>query len=126
MDWIKEVGCYKDTPSRTMGAMFLSYRNKINWKKWPDLSDVINACAIAARERGLVYFAVQNFGECWGDETSNTTYSEHGPSDQCVNGVGKPHANMVYRGKCNSGGSHRETSTLSPYRAHLQYQEKNP
>jgi len=48
------------------------------------LGDVLCRCAEQAQELGYEYFGVQNHGECYSGPNAKKTYSEDGPSKQCI------------------------------------------
>ena len=67
-------------------------------------------CAVAASNKGYVYFGIQFYGECWSSAEAPNRFHTYGPSDNCVNTefqscddqasdetcAGKDRANYVY------------------------------
>ena len=76
-----------------MRTKYYDFRNQANVNKMT----TVNQCARVAKALGYTYFAVQKFGQCWSDVNAQQTYQALGPSNNCVDGVGKKGANMVYR-----------------------------
>ena len=59
--------------------------------------DAIRKCYEVASDRGYKFFAVQDGGECWGDETGGKTYIKYGRKQGCRNGKGASYGNDVYQ-----------------------------
>ena len=60
--------------------------------------DAIRKCYEVASERGYKFFAVQDGGACFGDESGGKTYMKYGRKTRgCYNGKGGPWGNDVYQ-----------------------------
>ena len=72
---------------------------------WNNLNKTISECARRVNKRGLHYFGIQFYGECWSGKNEARTYNKQGRSTNRFLGVGKGNANFVYafveKGKFN-------------------------
>ena len=80
----QHIGCFKDTLTR---AMPVKFGNGI---------DLLQSCTQIALMKNYTVFGIQ-FGECFSGPTAQHTYDKYGTSTACVDGVGGPWANDVYR-----------------------------
>ena len=83
-------------------------------------------CVAKARQRGMPYVGLQNFGECWSSNNAAKDYPKRGRSSQCVNGsykkckagqfcIGKAFTNYVYaisKFACTAIAKHKHTLTF--------------
>ena len=67
------------------------------------LHQVLNQCALVAKDEGYEYFTIHNYGECYG-AGENYTYTRRGKRSDCFRfgsrghyGVGKEHSCFVYK-----------------------------
>ena len=79
------IGCFKDTSTRAMPISL------------PSSNPLLQSCKQAAAFRGYTVFGIQNGVECWSGPSAANTYNKYGTSTKCLNGVGGPWANDVYR-----------------------------
>lgn len=100
---LQPLGCYKDEgDDRALPHLYHNLRGGIQWNKTRrGLDLVLNHCAEKAYQIEYEYFAVQNYGECYGN---GTNYAKHGKSNRCYmfdnrtgHGVGVSRTNFVYR-----------------------------
>ncbi|XP_031561120.1 A disintegrin and metalloproteinase with thrombospondin motifs adt-1-like isoform X2 [Actinia tenebrosa] len=94
---VETLGCfraYSDPP--VFPVIFLDYKYKADWTRFPNMNDLVQACAKAAKEKGYKYFAIQNFGECRWGASGLSLYSQHGRSTDCYGGVGGALSYYVY------------------------------
>ena len=112
----KPVGCFKDRgrKPRPLPEKIANLRRLIDWY---NLNKTITECARRVNKRGLHYFGIQFYGECWSGENAERTYNKQGRSTRCLHGVGKGHANFVYafveKGTCNRNAQDDITRCLS-------------
>lgn len=92
------VGCYKENKGskrlvKRKYASFVSQKNAAN----PEAT--IMQCAFVARDMKIEYFALQNYGECWTDDTLGKAYETYAKADEssCKDGIGGFLTNFVYR-----------------------------
>ena len=88
------VGCYGNFPSTLLGE----FSNEIDWNKPPfskQMEKMVEKCARVAVTKGLRYFAVENFGNCYGARD----YSPGGEpkATRCNFGVGLENYYYVYK-----------------------------
>lgn len=91
------VGCYKENKGskrlvKRKYASFVSQKNAAN----PEAT--IMQCAFVARDMKIEYFALQNYGECWTDDTLGKAYETYAKADEssCKDGIGGFLTNFVY------------------------------
>lgn len=91
------VGCYKENKGskrlvKRKYASFVSQKNAAN----PEAT--IMQCAFVARDMKIEYFALQNNGECWTDDTLGKAYETYAKADEssCKDGIGGFLTNFVY------------------------------
>lgn len=74
-------------------ASFLAQKNAADPKA------TIMQCAYVARGLGLEYFAVQNHGDCWTDESIGKAYKTYQEAEEvnCKDGIRGTLTNFVYR-----------------------------
>ena len=91
------VGCYKENKGskkllKKKFASFVSQRNAANPKA------TIMQCAFVARDMKIRYFALQDYGECWTDDTLEKAYKTYAKADEsnCKDGIGGRLTNFVY------------------------------
>ena len=94
------VGCYKENKGskrflKNRYASFVAQRNG------GDPEATILQCAFVARDMKIEYFALQNYGECWTDDTLGDAYEtyENAEESNCKDGIGGALTNFVYRMK---------------------------
>ena len=91
-----EVGCYKDTGSRTIPT--LEGKDSILDGSYSSRTNPIAKCAVAAMTAGYSMFAVQDGGWCAASATAPQTFDKYGKSTACKDdGEGGPWANQVYK-----------------------------
>ncbi|XP_048587785.1 protein kinase C-binding protein NELL2 [Nematostella vectensis] len=81
---ITHLGCYQDSSDRAVGQLAVYPAD-------------LTGCLDYATGQGYTVFAMENTIECFTGANANKTYSKHGPSDNCINGVGGRWALDVYR-----------------------------
>ncbi|EDO43412.1 predicted protein [Nematostella vectensis] len=93
------VGCFKDQPypNRALPSLLANFRIHHPIVNWFNLKTTVHECAKEAAKKGMVYFGVQFYGECWSGADAHKTYDKHGQSSQCKSGVGKHYTNYIYR-----------------------------
>ena len=91
------VGCYKENKGskrllKKKYASFASQRNAAN----PEAT--IMQCAFVARDMKIEFFALQNYGECWTDDTLGKAHETYAKADEdsCKDGIGGRLTNFVY------------------------------
>ena len=91
------IGCYKENKGskrllKKKYASFVSQRNAAN----PEAT--IMQCAFVARDMKIKYFALQDYGECWTDDTLGKAYETYAKADEssCKDGIGGRLTNFVY------------------------------
>ena len=92
------LGCWKDERNRALkllegksGHLQVHYKRREN---------PVNQCALAALEKGVSTFAVQDGGQCFGSSLDSVleSYQQYGESTSCnTEGTGGPMANSVYK-----------------------------
>ncbi|XP_078346505.1 uncharacterized protein LOC144631811 [Oculina patagonica] len=117
----EKVGCFRDLrrSQRPLPTYLMNDRDVfhehfsgklIDWKNWDVyLPDLACRCAKKAHERGMTFFGLQFYGECWSGENGHNTFALDGPhqacTDQCYQPcqhyskfcVGQNFANYVYK-----------------------------
>lgn len=91
----KPVGCFFDRGRRPrpLPQLIANFRGDIDWR---NLNNTITKCARKVSEKGLGYFGLQFYGECWSGVNAHRTYNKQGTSTRCIYGVGRRRANFVY------------------------------
>ncbi|XP_068756702.1 uncharacterized protein [Montipora capricornis] len=94
----EKIGCFKDDPdNRVLKTLLVTFRGRIDWN---NMWKVVRDCSEEARNKGMYYFAIQFYGECYVGP-KDTEYDKYGAYDNCwFNqglGFGKENANFVYR-----------------------------
>jgi len=116
---VQPIGCYKDITHslRALPELLVSHRDETSpvfsnlffqWKKGGEsIKKLLCECVAKARQRGMPYVGLQNFGECWSSNNAAKDYPKRGRSSRCVNGsykkckagqfcIGKAFTNYVY------------------------------
>ena len=88
------LGCWRDKSARAIPK--LDGTDPTLRDTYRTRRAAIDKCYKVAKERGLVLFAVQNGGQCFGSLSLNG-YRYYGRSQRCRNGKGGPWANDVYK-----------------------------
>ena len=91
----ESLGCYrfKKNNKKALRTKYIDFRNQM---KPENRTWTVHQCARVAHSLGHRYFGVRFFGICYTDSNAKTTYASLGKSTECVNGVGKLRAVMVY------------------------------
>lgn len=91
------VGCYKENkgPKRLLKKKYASF---VGQRNAADPEATIMKCAFVARDMKIEYFALQNYGECWTDDTLRKAYETHENAEEsnCKGGIGGALTNFVY------------------------------
>ena len=89
----EDLGCWKDEIERAMPLLEgNSTHLDVHYKR---RKNPIKQCALAALEKGVKTFALQDGGQCFG--TSLPSYKKYGISSYCdQDGTGGPMANNAY------------------------------
>ena len=91
----KGVGCYRDAPDRAIPT--LEGTDPILDGKYQNRQNAIVKCAVAARKRDFLAFALQHGGWCASSATAWETFYKYGQSHDCkADGEGGDLANNVY------------------------------
>ena len=95
------VGCFKNKRyRRVLPVLVKTFSYMINET---DLASsyaaIIHACATEVYKNGFRYFGVEYRYQCWSGINGDTTYNQHGRSDNCLlnYGVGASWTIFVYR-----------------------------
>ncbi|XP_061176939.1 uncharacterized protein LOC133185646 [Saccostrea echinata] len=92
------VGCYHAPNTNTGFNNYVNLRSQINWH---DIGATIRACALEAKNRMLLYFGIEFYGECYmRNDTLEASYrlvSASKCTERCVLGVGAQHTLFVYQ-----------------------------
>ena len=89
----KSVGCWKDKNQRALPS--LEGTSSQLDGPYKTRGDSIKKCSLAALEKGLDVFALQDGGACFGS-VGAVRYKWYGTSDKCISMKGGPMANDVY------------------------------
>ena len=98
---LKPKGCYLNISNdRALSDQFANLTDIEQIKT--RLDQVLNQCARVAKYKGYKYFAIHNYGECYGGGGNYTIH--YRKSVQCLNfgnklryGVGKENSSFVYK-----------------------------
>lgn len=117
----EKVGCFRDRhrnprplPNYLMNDRDVFHKKfsgkLIDWKNWDTyLPDLACRCAKKAQEKGMTFFGLQFYGECWSGDDGHNTFALDGLhkacTDQCYQPcrryskfcVGQNFANYVYK-----------------------------
>ena len=82
------------------------------------LDQVLNQCARVAKDQNYEYFAIHNYGECYG---GGENFTRHGKSAHCLKfgnkgryGVGKGNSTFVYKIKKKLNKTMTATASRTP------------
>lgn len=91
------VGCYKENKG-SKKLLKKKYASFAGQRNAADPEATIMQCAFVARDMKLEYFALQNYGECWTDDTLGKAYETYENADEssCKDGIGGILTNFVY------------------------------
>ena len=91
------VGCYKENKG-SKKLLKKKYASFAGQRNAADPEATIMQCAFLARDMKLEYFALQNYGECWTDDTLGKAYETYTNADEssCKDGIGGVLTNFVY------------------------------
>jgi len=91
------VGCYKENKG-SKKLLKKKYASFAGQRNAADPEATIMQCAFVARDMKLEYFALQNYGECWTDDTVGKAYETYANADKssCKDGIGGVLTNFVY------------------------------
>ena len=93
----KPLGCWKDEVRRALPLLEGTSKHlNVHYKR---RTNEVAQCGLAALEKGLSTFAVQDGGQCFGLRGATAdSYQKYGKSSYCdSDGTGGPMANNVYR-----------------------------
>ena len=92
------VGCYKENKSSKTRLLKKKYASFVSQRNAANPEATIMQCAFVARDMKIEYFALQNFGECWTDDTLGKAYETYTKADEssCKDGIGGVLTNFVY------------------------------
>ncbi|KAJ7390458.1 hypothetical protein OS493_025159 [Desmophyllum pertusum] len=117
----EKVGCFQDRhrSQRPLPSYLMNDRDVfhhtfsgklIDWRNWDVyVPDLACRCAKKAHEKGMTFFGLQFYGECWSGANSQNTFAMDGPhqacTDQCYQPchpyskfcVGQNFVNFVYK-----------------------------
>jgi len=95
----KSLGCWKDDIPRAL--TLLDGANQVLDGYYKTRESAIKKCHIAAYQKGLQIFAVQDGGQCFGSLGINSNYTKYGAATNCKAMKGGSMANDVYEvGPC--------------------------
>ena len=74
------------------------YASFVSQKNAADPEATIMQCAFVARDMKLEFFALQDYGECWTDDSLGKAYEtyENAEKSSCIDGIGGVLTNFVY------------------------------
>lgn len=94
----RSVGCWKDEMPRAL-VLLEGKSSQLNGN-YKFRANPVKKCSLAASEKGLGVFALQDGGQCFGS-LGGEKYKKYGTSTKCTSKKGGPMANDVYKfGEC--------------------------
>lgn len=94
----QSIGCWKDSLDQQALLQLEGKHPLLMDGHGVTRPNALMKCAEAAYDLGLKVFALQNGGECMGEQDGERKYMKNGMSNLChADGLGGPYVNEVYR-----------------------------
>ena len=76
------LGCWKDTWDRAIKPLEKKHQLLMDGN-YKVREDPLRKCALAALDKKMKLFAIENGGQCLGDNTITTSYKKYGKAVKC-------------------------------------------